>query len=147
MFWILWVALFHYFVSKLNEVGQLAVTHPEITRFFMTIPEASQLILQAAFMGEGGEIFVLDMGDPIKIRYLAEQMIKLSGKLPDQDIKIVYTGLRPGEKLYEECFYPNEVLQPTLHNKIMIAKSEKQHSIAVKNICSRWNYLRQIQTQ
>src|SRR4029077_15627504 len=83
-----------------------------------TIPEATQLILQAASMGSGGEIFVLDMGEPIKIRYLAEQMIKLSGKILGKDIIIQYTGLRPGEKLYEELFHENEELSMTSHVKI-----------------------------
>jgi len=110
------------FKKQLQEGGPLTVTHPEITRFFMTIPEASQLILQAAAMGSGGEVFVLDMGEPIKIRYLAEQIIKLSGKILDQDIQIQYTGLRPGEKLYEELFYENEALAVTSHIKINQAK-------------------------
>lgn len=106
------------FRKQLSEGGPLTVTHPEITRFFMTIPEASQLILQAASMGQGGEIFVLDMGEPIKIRYLAEQMIKLSGKILGSDISIKYTGLRPGEKLYEELFHEGEELCDTFHEKI-----------------------------
>jgi len=88
----------------------------------MTIPEASQLILQAGAMGSGGEIYVLDMGEPIKISYLAEQMIRLSGKVPDEDIDIIYTGLRPGEKLYEELFHEKEALQSTGHAKILLAR-------------------------
>ncbi|HHJ80397.1 MAG TPA: polysaccharide biosynthesis protein, partial [Candidatus Tenderia electrophaga] len=96
---------------------------PEISRFFMTIPEASQLIIQAGVMGKGREIFVLDMGEPIKIAYLAEQMIRLSGKLPGEDIKITYTGLRPGEKLFEELFHDQESLSETGHEKIFLAKS------------------------
>ena len=107
------------FKKQIESGGPVTVTHPDITRFFMTIPEASQLILQATSMGQGNEIFVLDMGEPVKISYLAEQMIKIAGKIPHQDIKIVYTGLRPGEKLYEECFYENEILQPTEHTKIL----------------------------
>lgn len=110
------------FKKQLQEGGPLTVTHPEITRFFMTIPEASQLILQAAAMGKGGEVFVLDMGEPIKIRYLAEQIIKLSGKNLGQDIQIQYTGLRPGEKLHEELFYADEELSVTSHIKINQAK-------------------------
>jgi FlaA1/EpsC-like NDP-sugar epimerase len=113
------------FRKQIQEGGPVTVTHPEITRYFMSIPEASQLILQAGFMGSGGEIFVLDMGEPIKICYLAEQMIKLSGKKLGQDIEISYTGLRPGEKLYEELFYANEELQPTIHNKIMLGNATK----------------------
>jgi FlaA1/EpsC-like NDP-sugar epimerase len=110
------------FKSQIEKGGPVTVTHPEIKRYFMTIPEACQLILQAGAMGKGGEIFVLDMGDPIKITYLAEQMIRLSGKAPGHDIEIVYTGLRPGEKLFEELFHENEELGKTDHDKILLAK-------------------------
>lgn len=109
------------FKKQIAKGGPVTVTHPEINRYFMTIPEASQLILQASAMGQGGEIFVLDMGKPIKISYLAEQMIRLSGKKPEQDIKIIYTGLRPGEKLHEELFYTDEKLATTNHPKILLA--------------------------
>ena len=111
------------FQKQIAAGGPVTVTHPEITRYFMTIPEACQLIMQAGVMGKGGEIFVLDMGEPVKIAYLAEQMIRLSGKVPGQDIKIEFTGLRPGEKLYEELFYEQERLNPTGHNKILLAQS------------------------
>ena len=111
------------FQKQIEAGGPVTVTHPKITRYFMTIPEASQLIMQAAVMGQGGEIFVLDMGEPVKISYLAEQMILLSGKVPGEDIKIEYTGLRPGEKLYEELFYSQEDLVQTRHEKILLAKS------------------------
>ena len=114
------VPLFH---KQIKRGGPITVTHPEISRYFMTIPEASQLIMQAAVIGEGGEIFVLDMGEPVKISYLAEQMIRLSGKVPGEDIQIVYTGLRPGEKLYEELFYDQEDHMPTSHDKILLARS------------------------
>ncbi len=110
------------FKQQIEAGGPVTVTHPEITRFFMTIPEATQLILQSAVLGKGGEIFVLDMGEPIKIRYLAEQMILLAGLTPEQDIEIKYTGLRPGEKLYEELFHEAEPLLATTHEKIMQAK-------------------------
>lgn len=109
------------FRKQIKEGGPVTVTHPEITRFFMTIPEASQLILQATVLGKGGEIFVLDMGEPVKISYLAEQMIRLTGLKPHKEIEIQYTGLRPGEKLYEELFYKSEALVPTSHQKIMQA--------------------------
>ncbi len=109
------------FKQQIAEGGPVTVTHREITRFFMTIPEACQLILQASVMGSGGEIFVLDMGEPIKIAYLAEQMIRLSGKVPGEDLDIVYTGLRPGEKLFEELFHEKEALQSTVHDKILLA--------------------------
>jgi len=110
------------FRSQIEQGGPVTVTHPDITRFFMTISEASQLILQAASMGNGGEIFVLDMGDPVKISYLAEQMILLSGKRLNEDVTIKYCGLRPGEKLYEELFYSSERMVATSHQKIFLAK-------------------------
>ncbi len=111
------------FQKQIEAGGPVTVTHPEITRYFMTIPESVSLILQAGAMGGGGEIFVLDMGEPILIRKLAEQMIRLSGFIPDEDIKIVYTGLRPGEKLFEEILHESEGLQPTNHAKLLLARS------------------------
>lgn len=110
------------FRRQIERGGPLTVTHPEIERFFMTIPEACQLIMQASAIGEGGEVFVLDMGEPVKIRYLAEQMIRFSGREPGRDIQIQYIGLRPGEKLYEELFYASEDLIPTAHPKIRVAR-------------------------
>ena len=110
------------FRAQINDGGPITVTHPDITRYFMTIREASQLILQASKMGVGGEIYVLDMGEPIKINYLAEQMIRLSGLEPNKDIFIEYTGLRPGEKMYEELFYSDELREKTTHKKILLAK-------------------------
>lgn len=110
------------FQRQIARGGPVTVTHPDIERFFMTIPEASQLIMQAAAIGDGGEIFVLDMGEPIRIRYLAEQMIRLSGQDPGTDISIEYIGLRPGEKLFEELFYASEELVATRHPKIRVAR-------------------------
>lgn len=110
------------FRKQIQSGGPVTVTHPDICRFFMTIPEAAQLILQATVIDNHAEIFVLDMGEPINIRYLAEQMIKLSGKTLGQDIEIEFTGLRPGEKLYEELFHDNEQIQETSHPKISQAK-------------------------
>lgn len=110
------------FQKQLQAGGPLTVTHPDMQRYFMTIPEACQLILQAMVNGQGGEVFVLDMGEPIKISYLADQMIRLSGKEPGKDILIEYTGLRPGEKLYEELFYESEQLVPTDHEKLFKAQ-------------------------
>ena len=110
------------FQEQLQKGGPLTVTHPDMERYFMTIPEASLLILQAMVNGVGGEIFVLDMGEPVKISYLAEQMIRLSGKQVGKDIAIEYTGLRPGEKLYEELFHASESLIKTAHSKLFKAK-------------------------
>jgi FlaA1/EpsC-like NDP-sugar epimerase len=110
------------FKKQIEKGGPVTVTHPEVTRYFMTIPEACQLILQAGAMGEGGEIFVLDMGTPIKIDEMARDLIRLSGFEPDIDIKIEYVGLRPGEKLYEELITDGEGIIPTSHKKIMVIK-------------------------
>ena len=110
------------FRRQIERGGPVTVTHPEIERFFMTIPEACQLIMQAAVIGDGGEVFVLDMGEPVKIRYLAEQMIRLSGREPGREVPIQYVGLRPGEKLFEELFYASEDLIPTSHPKIRVAR-------------------------
>ena len=114
------------FKQQIAQGGPVTVTHPEVSRYFMTIPEATQLILQAGAMGQGGEIFVLDMGKPIKIRMLAEQMIRLSGKVPERQIKIIYTGLRPGEKLHEELFHSAEKFDKTMHSKIFLAAHRLQ---------------------
>jgi FlaA1/EpsC-like NDP-sugar epimerase len=110
------------FREQIRAGGPVTVTHPEISRYFMTIPEACQLILQAGVLGDGGEIFALDMGEPVKISYLAEQMVRLANKLPGRDINIVYTGLRPGEKLFEELFHAQESYQSTRHAKIFLAQ-------------------------
>ena len=109
------------FQSQIQKGGPITVTHPDVVRYFMTIPEASQLVLQAGSMGEEGEIFILDMGEPVKILELAEEMIRLSGLKPYQDIDIQFTGLRPGEKLYEELLLDLEGLKATHHPKIRIA--------------------------
>jgi FlaA1/EpsC-like NDP-sugar epimerase len=111
------------FQQQIARGGPVTVTDPEVTRYFMTTAEAAQLILQASVIGEGGEIFVLDMGEPVKISYLARQLILLSGKKPDDDIEIVYTGLRPGEKHYEELFHREETLVETGHPKLLLARS------------------------
>ena len=108
------------FREQIRSGGPVTVTHPEITRYFMTIPEACQLILQASVLGNGGEIFALDMGEPVKIRDLAEQMIRLAGR--HGDVSIIYTGLRPGEKLFEELFHPQERYSDTAHAKIFLAQ-------------------------
>jgi FlaA1/EpsC-like NDP-sugar epimerase len=110
------------FKKQIEAGGPVTVTHPEITRYFMTIPEACQLVLEAAFMGKEGEIYVFDMGDPVRIMDLAEKMIELSGFEPYNEIDIKITGLRPGEKIYEELLATKENTKPTHHDKIMIAQ-------------------------
>lgn len=114
------------FKAQIQKGGPITVTHPEITRYFMTIPEACRLVLEAGSMGSGGEIYLFDMGKSVKIVDLAKKMIRLSGFVVDQDIKITFTGLRPGEKLYEELLNDAENTMPTHHEKIMIAKVRKQ---------------------
>ncbi|MGI9227746.1 MAG: polysaccharide biosynthesis protein, partial [Gammaproteobacteria bacterium] len=113
------------FREQINNGGPVTVTHKDITRYFMSIPEAVSLILQAASIGQGGEVFVLDMGKPIKIYDLARQMIRLSGNDPEEDIKIEIIGLRPGEKLHEELFHETEDFIGTKHPKILLADSRK----------------------
>ena len=113
------------FKQQIKRGGPLTVTHPDIERYFMTTREACQLIMQASVLGQGGEIFVLDMGEPVKIVFLAEQLIRLSGKIPGEDVEIEYTGLRPGEKLYEELFHESEALVATGHEKIRLAQYRK----------------------
>ena len=115
------------FQKQIQAGGPVTITHPGIERYFMTIPEASQLVLQASFMGNGGEIFVLDMGKPVKILNLAKTLISILG-FDKRKIKIKYTGLRPGEKLYEELFTKNEKILPTSHNKLSIAIVNKNNS-------------------
>ncbi|MCB0738655.1 MAG: polysaccharide biosynthesis protein, partial [Bacteroidetes bacterium] len=110
------------FKKQIEDGGPITVTHPEITRYFMTIPEACQLILEAGTMGKGGEIFIFDMGQDVKIVDLANKMIRLSGFEPGKDIQIQFTGLRPGEKIREELLSTEENTLPTHHHKILIAK-------------------------
>jgi FlaA1/EpsC-like NDP-sugar epimerase len=110
------------FQQQIARGGPVTITHPDITRYFMSIPEAAQLILQAGAMGEGGEIFILKMGNPVRIADLAHEVIRLSGFEPGKDIRVVYTGLRPGEKLYEELITEGEGIVPTLHEKIMVLR-------------------------
>jgi FlaA1/EpsC-like NDP-sugar epimerase len=109
------------FKEQIKNGGPVTVTHPDIIRFFMTIPEACRLVLEAGTMGDGGEIFVFDMGEPVKIADLARRMIELSGFRPDKDIEIKYTGLRPGEKLYEEVLSDKESTKETPRPKIHVA--------------------------
>jgi len=125
------------FRKQIEQGGPVTVTHPEIRRYFMTIPEACQLVLEAGFMGIGGEIFVFEMGEPVNIYNLAKQMIRLSGYEPDLDIKIEFTGLRPGEKLYEELLTSEENTVPTHNPKIKIAKvSPMDPEMVISNVHS-----------
>lgn len=120
-----------HFKAQIEKGGPVTVTHPEIIRYFMTIPEACMLVLEAGAMGEGGEIYIFDMGSPVKIVNLARRMIRLAGFIPEVDIKIEYTGLRPGEKLYEELLNQKEITTKTHNPKIMIAKVQEYDFEAV----------------
>jgi len=126
------------FKRQIEEGGPITITHPDIIRYFMTIPEACQLVLEAGAMGNGGEIYIFDMGDPVKIIDLARKMIKLAGYSPDKEIKIKIVGLRPGEKLYEELLNDSAKTLPTHHEKIMIAEEifsdYEMVSIAIDNL-------------
>ena len=126
------------FEKQIAEGGPVTVTHPDITRFFMTIPEAVSLVLQAGYYAKGGEIFVLDMGQPVKIDDMARKLIRLSGFEPDVDIKVVYTGLRPGEKLYEEILMDEEGLQETANKLIHLGKpiemDDKEFALQLKGL-------------
>ena len=108
------------FQRQIEAGGPVTVTHPDMTRYFMTIPEASQLVMQAGAIGQGGEIFVLDMGSPVRILDLARELICRNGLLPDEDIEIRFSGIRPGEKLYEELATDDEQTRPTAHDKIRV---------------------------
>jgi FlaA1/EpsC-like NDP-sugar epimerase len=127
-----------FFKKQIEKGGPVTVTHPEMRRYFMTIPEACQLVLEAGAMAGGGEIFVLDMGEPVLISDLARDMIRLSGLEPDKDIQVIYTGLRPGEKLFEEISLADEDVDRTTNKKIMIMKPmESDHealALAVKGM-------------
>lgn len=125
------------FEQQIRRGGPLTVTHRDMTRYFMTIAEATQLIMEACAVGNGGEILILDMGKPIQVRFLAEEMIKLSGMTPGEDIRITYTGLRPGEKLHEELFYPHEVPRRTEHEKINLAAGQELEWKVVAPIVER----------
>lgn len=133
------------FKNQIEKGGPVTVTHPEVTRFFMTIPEACQLVLEAGSMGKGGEIFLFDMGKPVKILDLATKMISLAGLTPGKDIPIKFTGLRPGEKLYEELLNTKENVLPTHHPQIMIGKVMQQDFKEVDDQINR--LLEQAQTE
>ena len=122
------------FKKQIDKGGPLTLTHKDITRYFMTIPEACKLVLEAATMGRGGEIFVFEMGQSVKIADLAKKMIQLSGLEIGKDIELIFTGLRPGEKLYEELLANEENTIPTHHQKILIAKTRAESDEQMVNI-------------
>ena len=121
------------FTQQIASGGPITVTHPDIVRYFMTIPEAAQLVLQAGLMGQSGQIYVLDMGEPVKIADLARMMIRLSGKT-EQEIPLAFTGLRPGEKLFEELLADDETTEPTPHPKLRIAKTSGQQAVGIPGV-------------
>jgi FlaA1/EpsC-like NDP-sugar epimerase len=127
------------FTEQIKRGGPVTVTHPDIIRYFMTIPEAAKLVIEAGGMAKGGEVFILDMGQPVKIKDLAERMITLSGFKVGQDIKIEYTGLRPGEKLYEELLLDEEGIVQTLHKKIFVVR---QTQVTADELETRLSILR-----
>ena len=126
-----------HFKKQIEKGGPVTITHPEIVRYFMTIPEACELVLQAGTMGKGGEIFVFDMGEPVKIKDLAIKMIKLSGFEPEIDIKLKYTGLRPGEKLYEELLSDGTKNLPTPHEKIMVSMDPHMEFEEIESLANK----------
>ena len=129
------------FREQIAKGGPVTVTHPEITRFFMTIPEACRLVMEAATMSTGNQIFVFDMGESVKIDTLARRMIRLSGFKPDVDIMVEYSGLRPGEKLYEEVLSNKENTDPTSHDRIRVAKVREYEHEKAKTIMSELEHL------
>jgi FlaA1/EpsC-like NDP-sugar epimerase len=129
------------FKEQIEKGGPVTVTHPNITRYFMTIPEACQLVLEAGSMGNGGEIFVFDMGQPVAIADLAKKMIRLYGLIPNIDVNITYSGLRPGEKLYEELLNDEENTTQTYHDKILIAKVRDVSLELVQNSTMELEYI------
>lgn len=132
------------FKDQIEAGGPITVTHPEVNRFFMTIPEACKLVIEAGAMGSGGQTYLFDMGRSIKIVSLAEKMIRLAGKTPNKDIKIVFTGLRPGEKLYEEVLTDSAETLLTYHQKIVIAKEEMPNTIELEEIFENFHPLQQL---
>ncbi len=124
------------FTEQIAKGGPITVTHPDIVRYFMTIPEAARLVLQAGLMGSSGQIYVLDMGEPMKIADLARMMVRLSGKT-EQEVPLLFTGLRPGEKLFEELLADDETTEPTQHPKLRVAKSSGQQAVAIHAV-TQW---------
>ncbi len=129
------------FKKQIEKGGPVTVTHPEMQRYFMTIAEAAQLVVEAALMGKGGEVFIFDMGQPVKISDLATNMIRLAGLVPHQDIQIEYTGIRPGEKLYEDLFADQEKVEHTHHKKIMIGKVQQYDYAQIETLLKQLDTL------
>jgi FlaA1/EpsC-like NDP-sugar epimerase len=121
-------------MRQIADGGPVTITHPDMTRYFMTIPEAVQLVLQAAALGEQGEVFVLDMGEPVRVLDLATDLIRLSGLEPGADIEVRFTGARPGEKLYEELFFQGAHIVPTIHPKILRARDAGESDLSTGDI-------------
>ena len=121
------------FQRQLREGVPLTVTHPDMTRYFMTIPEASRLILEAALIGQPGDLFVLDMGEPVRIVDLARDLARLAGRDPDS-VAIEYIGLRPGEKLHESLFYDREAIEPTRHPKVLRARQSGSREVPALDV-------------
>jgi len=126
------------FRRQLERGGPITVTHPEVTRYFMTIPEAAQLILQAGGLGDGGEIFILKMGTPVKIAQMAEELVRLSGKKPGKDVEIIYIGLREGEKLCEELITQDESIIGTKHEKILVLNPNDWNGMNSQTEFTQW---------
>jgi FlaA1/EpsC-like NDP-sugar epimerase len=133
------------FKKQIKAGGPVTVTHPDVTRFFMTIPEACRLVIEAGAMGQGGQTYLFDMGKSIRIVDLAEKMILLAGKKPNKDIKITFTGLREGEKLYEEVLTDSATTLPTYHPKIVIAKEENPSIEKLEEITLHFQRLNQLE--
>ena len=122
------------FAKQIRKGGPVTVTHPAMTRYFMLIPEAVSLVLQAASMGEGGELYVLDMGSPVKIAEMAETLIRLHGREPYVDVKIIFTGIRQGEKLFEELFYDQDHVNLPMHDKIFLSVLDEEYRPLIEDV-------------
>jgi FlaA1/EpsC-like NDP-sugar epimerase len=135
------------FKNQIEKGGPVTVTHPDMQRYFMTIAEAAQLVVEASLMGKGGEVFIFDMGAPVKIYDLAVNMIRLAGLVPHEDIPIEFTGVRPGEKLYEDLFADQERAEHTHHKKIMIGKVKQYRYADMELLLKQLAGMKQTETK